>query len=243
MSEEPSPEAEQAQDLQGDDTGSDDETHSDADSRSFGVGVVTISTDRSLESDTAGGAIVTALKKAGHEVATREHIDAEHDRVQSSVSRLIDRDDVDFVITGGATSIEPDDVTPEAVRPLLDKELSAFSELFTALAYDAVGSRVVASRTIAGVADGMPVFCLPGNGDAARLGLEEIILPEVAYLIGIARAQRDESDHPSSEDEDTDEGEDETGTESDEAAASNADSETTGDPETEPQTEAEPDGE
>lgn len=157
------------------------------------AGVVTISTDRTLESDAAGGAIVTALKKDGHEVATREHVGADLDRVQGTVSRLIDRDDVDLVVTAGATSVEPDDIAIEAIRPLLGKELPAFADVFTSLSFETVGTRVIGARPLAGVTAGVPVFCLPGNEDAARLGAEEIILPEVTTLVRLAREELDET--------------------------------------------------
>ena len=169
----------------------------------LGASVVTIASNRSLDSDAAGAAIEDALEEAGHDLATREHVAPDHDRVQSIVLRMIERDDVDIVITAGATSVEPDDVVIEAVEPLLDKELTAFRELFTSMAYEAVGTRVVAARTLAGVAEGKPVFCLPGNGGAAQLATEEIILPEARYLIDLARP------------DDADEDEDEAGDESD----------------------------
>ncbi|ELY42919.1 MogA/MoaB family molybdenum cofactor biosynthesis protein [Natronorubrum tibetense] len=178
----------------------------------LGVSVVTISADRELESDPAGNVMVTALEEAGHDIATREHIDADHDRVQSIVSRMIDRDDVDVVVTSGATSVEPSDVAIEAVEPLLEKELTAFSELFTALGYEVVGSQIVAARTIAGVADDVPIFCLPGKAPAARLGIEKIILPEMRHLVGVARAHRDESERDEAESEqDSDESEQDEG--------------------------------
>ncbi|WP_126662809.1 MogA/MoaB family molybdenum cofactor biosynthesis protein [Haloterrigena salifodinae] len=179
--EEPAPDEERDADEQPPDEGN------DIDGRSLGVGVVTIATDRSLESDGAGEALVTGLKRADHEVVTREHIGSDHDRIQSTVSRMLDRDDVDVIVTGGATSIEPSDVTIEAVEPLLEKRLAAFEDLFTSMAYETVGTRVVAARTIAGVTEGTPVFCLPGNEDAARMGLEEIILPEIHNLVSLAR--------------------------------------------------------
>lgn len=168
-----------------------DDERPDTDSRTLGAGVVTIATERALESDAAGKAIVTALKKDNHEVVTREHIGTDHDRVQSTVSRMIDRDDVDIVVTAGSTSVEPSDITIEAVSPLLDKDMTTFDDLFTMLAYEAVGTSVIAARTIAGVTEGTPVFCLPGNEDAARLAIEEIILPEADFLVDIAREDRD----------------------------------------------------
>ncbi|OVE84850.1 MogA/MoaB family molybdenum cofactor biosynthesis protein [Natronolimnobius baerhuensis] len=179
-------------------TATETDTETDADSNSesasLEVGVITIAANRSLASDDAGTAIETALEEAGHNLTTREHVAAEHDRVQSIVLRLIERDDVDLVITAGATSIEPDDVVIEAVDPLLDKELTAFRELFTMYAADRIGTRVVAMRTLAGVADGKPVFCLPGNPDATELATEKVILPEATHLIDLARADDAETE-------------------------------------------------
>ncbi|AFZ72235.1 MogA/MoaB family molybdenum cofactor biosynthesis protein [Natronobacterium gregoryi] len=156
------------------------------DGGALGIAVVTIAADRTLATDEAGEAIVSALEASGHDVATREHVSPEHDGVQSIVVRVIERDDVDIVITAGSASVEPDDVAIEAVEPLLDKELTAFGELYTALAYEEVGTRAVAVRTLAGVADGKPIFCLPGTAAGARLGAEELILPEARHLVTLA---------------------------------------------------------
>ncbi|WP_226480818.1 MogA/MoaB family molybdenum cofactor biosynthesis protein [Natrinema amylolyticum] len=158
------------------------------------TGVVTISSSRSLDTDEAGEAVTAALEGDGNEITVREHVGADHDKVQSIVSRLIDRDDVDAVITAGATSVEPTDVTIDAVEPLLEKELTAFSELFTLLAYEQVGSKTVAARTLAGVADGTPIFCLPGHADAVRLALEEIVLSEAPALVELAREEEPDED-------------------------------------------------
>ncbi|QLK24870.1 molybdenum cofactor biosynthesis protein [Natrinema zhouii] len=176
------------------------ETDSDATEPGDGtlcIGVVTIASDRSLEADAAGEAINESLEDDGNEVVVREHVGSDYDRVQSIVSRLIDRDDVEVVLTAGATGVEPDDITIEAVDPLLEKELTAFSELFTALAYEQAGTKAVIARTLAGIAEGTPVFCLPGDPDAVRLALEEIILPEAAGIVELAREPE-----PDSEDED-----------------------------------------
>jgi molybdenum cofactor biosynthesis protein B len=166
----------------------------DAGRRTLRTGVVTIASERSLETDDAGAAIVETLENAGDEITVREHVGSDHDTVQSIVSRLIDRDDVDVVLTAGATGVDPTDVTIEAVRPLLDKELTAFGELFTSLAYERVGSRVVAARTIAGVADETTIFCLPGNAEAVRLALAEIVLPEAPEIVEQVRVDESEGD-------------------------------------------------
>jgi molybdenum cofactor biosynthesis protein B len=67
-----------------------------------------------------------------------------------------------------------------------------------------VGTRVVATRTIAGIAEdkpdddgherGVPVCCVPGSENAARLAVEEILVPEADHLVGLARRNVEESD-------------------------------------------------
>ncbi|ELZ07518.1 MogA/MoaB family molybdenum cofactor biosynthesis protein [Natrialba aegyptia] len=183
----------------------------------LGVGIVTIADDRTLESDPAGEDLNDEFTQAGHEVAMREHVSPDHDKVQSIVSRVIDRDDVDIVVTAGGTSVEPSDRTIEAVTPLLEKRLETFSELLTTILYEANGSRALAARTTAGVTDGRPVFCLPGNADAARLAATELIIPECRHLAELARPAESADDSTAAEGangsdnegEDTREGEDE----------------------------------
>jgi molybdenum cofactor biosynthesis protein B len=157
-----------------------------------GVAVLTVSSSRSLDDDPAGDAIEAAFEADGGEVVMRELVADSYDRVQSAVDNLVNRRDVDVVVTTGGTGVTTDDVTVEAVEGLFDKELPGFGELFRLLSYDEVGTRVVCTRATAGVADGTPVFCLPGSENAARLGSEEIIVPEAGHLAGLAHVDEDE---------------------------------------------------
>ncbi len=150
------------------------------------VGIVTVSSTRSLDDDPSGDAIEAAFEDDGHVVAVRELIADDYDGVQGTVDNLVGRDDVDCVVTTGGTGVTPDDVTVEAVRPLLDKVLPGFGELFRRLSTDEIGTRSIATRTVAGVSDGVPIFCLPGSENAARLGATEIIVPEAGHLVGLA---------------------------------------------------------
>ena len=179
------------------DHGHDEHSHADHDHHAhdldtLGAAVVTVSSTRETADDAAGAAIVAAFEAAGHEIAIRELVGDDQDGVQSTVDRLVGRADVDCVVTTGGTGVTPDDVTVEAVRPLLEKSLPGFGELFRRRSVDEIGTRVVGTRAIAGIADGVPVFCLPGSENAATLGAEEIIVPEAPHLAGLAR--RDEDD-------------------------------------------------
>jgi len=162
------------------------EDHHHHDVESLGVAVLTVSSSRSLDDDPAGDVIEAAFESADHTVVTRDLVRDAYDSIQGNVQRLVSRDDTDVVVTTGGTGITPDDVTVEAIEPLLDKALPGFGELFRQRSRDDIGTRVVGTRATAGVADGVPIFCLPGSENAARLGAEDIIVPEAPHLAGLA---------------------------------------------------------
>ncbi|WP_049987283.1 MogA/MoaB family molybdenum cofactor biosynthesis protein [Halobellus rufus] len=176
-----------------DDHGHDDDGHRHAhdehhahDVRSLSAAVFTISTSRSLEEDPAGDVIASAFEAADHEIAVREVLPDDYDTLQSQINQVVERDDVEVVVTTGGTGVTPDDVTVEAVGDLFEKTLPGFGELFRRYSEDEIGTRVVGTRATAGVVQGVPVFCLPGSENAARLGSEEIIVPEAPHLAGLA---------------------------------------------------------
>lgn len=176
---------------QHDEAGSHDHHHHDV--HHLGVAVVTVSSSRSLDDDPAGDAIAATLEASGHELVTRELVRDDFDRVQGTVHNLVGRKDVDAVVTTGGTGVTPDDVTVEATEPVFDKELPGFGELFRQRSYEAVGTMVVATRATAGVADGTPVFCLPGSENAATLG-SELVVDTAGHLRGLAMRDDDEHD-------------------------------------------------
>ncbi len=168
----------------------DDHDHHHHDVDRVGLAILTVSTSRSLDDDPAGDAIAEAFEADGHEVVTRELVRDSYDRVQSGIDNLASRDDVDVVVTTGGTGVTPDDVTVDAAEPLFNKELPGFGELFRRRSYEEIGEKVVATRATAGVTDGVLVFCLPGSENAARLGSEQVVIPEISHLVGLASRER-----------------------------------------------------
>jgi len=78
------------------------------------------------------------------------------------------------LITGG-TGMTGRDSTPEAVRPLLDKEITGFGELFRMLSWEEIGASTLQSRALGGLANATFVFCLPGSTGACRTGWDRIL--------------------------------------------------------------------
>lgn len=137
--------------------------------------------------DPSGDLIVRVLKESGHRVTVRKIVDDDREDIQKAVMRALKSRKVDVIITSGGTGISPRDVTIEAIQPLLEKDLPGFGEIFRAISYREIGSAAILTRSIAGIARGKAIFCLPGSPHSVLLALKEIILPEVAHIIRHAR--------------------------------------------------------
>ncbi len=168
--------------------------HKEKAPRSLNFAIVTISTSRYEESqagkpvtDESGDLILKTLKNNGHTVAMQRLITDNKAIIQETIRKMLNSPKVDVIISTGGTGITPADITIEAVRPVLEKELPGFGELFRHLTYQEIGSAAVMSRAIAGVSKGKAIFCLPGSPHAVKLCLERLILPEAAHIILHAR--------------------------------------------------------
>jgi molybdenum cofactor biosynthesis protein B len=153
---------------------------------SVNVAVITLSTSRAKatepEPDKSGDIIQKSLEKQGHTVVERKLLPDGKPRLRAAVHKLSKDKNVHAIITTGGTGLSPTDVTVEAVRDLLDKELPGFNALFTQLSFAQVGSAAVLSRALAGSIGGKIIFCLPGSPRACELAMESIILPELGHI-------------------------------------------------------------
>ena len=156
--------------------------HRRAAPRSGPTAVITVSDTRTLETDTGGQRVAELLEGAGHAIASREIVKDAPDEIAAALERALERADVGAVVLTGGTGIAPRDITPEAVAPLLEREIPGFGELFRMLSFEEIGSAALLSRAIAGLARGVVVFVLPGSRGAVSLAMERLILPELGHL-------------------------------------------------------------
>lgn len=163
---------------------SEEDEHPHHELESVAFAVVTVSTSRTLETDESGDALQALIEADGQSVAARELVTDDRESIAATVEALVERDDVDAILLTGGTGLSPEDVTVEAVRPLLDQEIPGFGELFRYLSYEDIGPRALLSRAFAGSRDGVAIFCLPGSKQGASFGTEELILPTVAHILG-----------------------------------------------------------
>jgi molybdenum cofactor biosynthesis protein B len=143
------------------------------------VAVLTVSDTRDEESDTSGHLLAERVASAGHELAGKRLVPDEVEAIRAQINAWVDSGTVDAIVTTGGTGLTGRDVTPEAVRPLLDKEIDGFSVVFHLVSYQSVGLSTLQSRALAGIVRGVFVFCLPGSNGAVKDGWDKVIAAQL----------------------------------------------------------------
>jgi molybdopterin adenylyltransferase len=147
------------------------------------VAVLTISDTRTPETDTGGDVVEETMHGAGHEVVARGIVRDEAASIRTQLVDLLARSDVDAVVTTGGTGISGRDTTYEVVEQMIEKRLDGFGELFRMLSYEEIGAAAVLSRAVAGAVGTKFVASLPGSRNAVRLGMEKLLVPEIAHIV------------------------------------------------------------
>jgi len=146
---------------------------------SLNLAVLTISDSRTEVDDTSGKTLVDRAKEAGHNVVDKQIVADDIYQIRAAISAWIADPDVHGVVTTGGTGVTGRDGTPEAIKPLLDKEIEGFGEMFRMISYDEIKTSALQSRAIAGVANATYIFCLPGSSGACRTGWDSIIKDQI----------------------------------------------------------------
>lgn len=151
--------------------------------KAVGCFVLTVSDTKTAETDTGGRTIRELLTAGGHTVVGSAVVRDEPADVARIVREACADPRVQVVITTGGTGITSRDSTYEAIDRVIDKRLDGFGELFRMLSFQEIGPAAMMSRAVAGVARGKIVVALPGAEDAVRLGMTELLLPELTHLV------------------------------------------------------------
>ena len=143
--------------------------------QSLQIAVLTISDSRTQDDDKSGGYLCEAVTAAGHQLTERALVRDDVYQMRAVFSRWIADPQVQVVLSTGGTGVTGRDSTPEAIAPLLDKQIEGFGELFRQLSYEEIGASTIQSRCVGGMANSTLIFCLPGSSGACRTAWEKIL--------------------------------------------------------------------
>jgi molybdopterin adenylyltransferase len=146
--------------------------------------VITVSTSRTVDTDTSGKTITRLLEEKAIPI---RHYAIVPDRVESIRNELfIAVKKANCIVINGGTGLTHDDCTIEAVSPLLERKIEGFGEFFRMKSIQQIGMASMLSRAVAGIIEGKAVFCIPGSTPAVTLATSDLILPEIAHIISHA---------------------------------------------------------
>jgi len=150
-------------------------THTSNDFIALNIAVITVSDTRNESNDSSGDFLKDGVIAAGHRVVYRRIVIDDIYQIRAVASRCIADENIQAVLITGGTGFTSRDSTPEAMRPLFDKEVEGFGELFRSLSFMEIGTSTIQSRALAGLANNTILFCLPGSTGACRTAWESII--------------------------------------------------------------------
>ncbi len=146
--------------------------------------VLTVSDSRTLAEDGSGDYLATSLQAEGHRLVERALLPDDRYAMRALVSKWIADPAVDGILVTGGTGFTGRDSTPEALLPLLDKQMPGFGELFRAISFEEIGTSSLQSRAFAGLANATFLFALPGSTSACRTAWERIIRAQLDARTG-----------------------------------------------------------
>lgn len=145
------------------------------------MAVLTVSDSRGEAEDKSGKLLVSRLQTAGHTLAEKAIVRDDIYQIRAIISRWIAAPSPQVIISTGGTGVTGRDGTPEAMKPLFDKEISGFGEMFRVLSFESIGTSTLQSRATAGVANGTYLFCLPGSSGACADAWDKLIQQQLDY--------------------------------------------------------------
>lgn len=158
--------------------------------------ILTISDSRNLVNDRSGDLISDLLTK--HHVTVTDRRVVKDDIVDIQTAFLeLEQSGPDIIITTGGTGVARRDVTIPAVRPLLQRIIPGFGEMFRQISFHEIGTRALASQALAGFNYRWQLtYCLPGSLNACKTALSQLIIPEYQHLLyEISNQRKDDHNH------------------------------------------------
>lgn len=145
------------------------------------IAVLTVSDTRSLDQDKSGQTLVDRIEAAGHSLAAREILPDERTLISEQLRTWCADPEIDVIISTGGTGLTGRDVTVEAHRDVYEKEIDAFSTVFTIVSMQKIGTSAIQSRATGGVAQGTYLFALPGSPGACKDAWDEILVKQLDF--------------------------------------------------------------
>lgn len=163
------------------------------------VGVLTISDkgSRGERKDESGEAVARLLEEHGYAVARKGVVPDDRTRIAETLMAWVDQEHLPLIVTSGGTGLSPTDVTPQAMREVIDFEVPGMAEAMRCASLQKTPHAML-SRAMAGVRKGSLIINLPGSPRGAIENLS-VVLPALEHALEkLAGDPTDCADRPAS---------------------------------------------
>jgi molybdopterin adenylyltransferase len=149
----------------------------------YTAGVLTVSDSaaRGNRRDESGPVIRHMLQQHGYNVLLHKTVPDEVQDVRDILIKWIDNNSLDVIITTGGTGLSPRDITPEATKSIIERDVPGIAEAVRIRGLDST-PRAMLSRGVAGVQGKALIINLPGSPSAVVQAME-VILPVLKHAL------------------------------------------------------------
>lgn len=155
----------------------------------YRVGIITVSDScyAGERKDESGFFLKNKMEQAGWEVISYEVVPDEEKVITGTLIKFVDEEKLNLIFTTGGTGLGERDVTPEATRKVIEKEISGMSEIMRMKTFEK-SPHAVLSRGISGFRKQTLIVNLPGSLKGVKECLE-IIFPVVPHALEILQGE------------------------------------------------------
>ncbi len=156
------------------------------------VGILTISDKGFIGKrvDKSGPIIKEMIEKIDGEIICYEIIPDEKEVIVAKLKEMVDVIGCDLILTTGGTGFSKRDVTPEATKMVIEREVPGFAEAIRAAGFK-ITPRALLSRAISGIRQQSLIVNLPGSPKSVRESLD-VILPIIPHGLEILKGYTEE---------------------------------------------------
>jgi len=160
------------------------------------VGILTMSdkASRGEREDVSGKVIEEMVARIEGKVDVYRILPDERKEIERALIELADNEELDLIVTTGGTGLAARDVTPEATRSVIDREVPGFGELIRARSFEITPAGIL-SRMTAGIRSRTLIINLPGSPKAVRECLEWI-MPSIPHAVELLRGDVGDHERP-----------------------------------------------